>query len=197
MPKVALVMVTVAILLIPASALHAHCDAVDGPVAADARRALEIGDLTPALKWVYAEQEIELSRAFDLAASVRAAGGENRELADLWFVETAVRLHRLSEGAPYEGLKPAGIDYGPAIRAADAAIGSGSLEALEHLLVEGVTDGLHRRFEAAMEARHHAEETTEAGRRWVAAYAELVHFAQRAWESIGQEGDSHDPQHSH
>jgi hypothetical protein len=197
MSKVAFVMVTVAILLIPASALQAHCDAIDGPVAADARRSLESGDLAPALKWVSADQESELSRAFDLAASVRAAGGENQELADLWFIETAVRLHRLSEGAPYEGLKPAGIDYGPAVRAADAAVESGSLEALEQLLVKGVTSGLHRRFEAAMQARHHAGETTEAGRRWVAAYAELVHYAQRAWESVHQEDGSHDPHHGH
>jgi hypothetical protein len=197
MSKVAFVMVTVAILLIPASALQAHCDAIDGPVAADARRSLASGDLAPALKWVSADQESELSRAFDLAASVRAAGGENQELADLWFIETAVRLHRLSEGAPYEGLKPAGIDYGPAVRAADAAVESGSLEALEQLLVEGVTSGLHRRFEAAMQARHHAGETTQAGRRWVAAYAELVHYAQRAWESVDQEEGSHDPHHGH
>lgn len=197
MSKVALVMVTVAILLIPASALQAHCDAIDGPVADDARRSLASGDLSPTLKWVSADQESELIRAFDLAASVRAAGGENQELADRWFLETAVRLHRLSEGAPYEGLKPAGIDYGPAIRAADAAVESGSLEALEQLLVEGVTSGLHRRFAAAMQARHHAGETTEAGRRWVAAYAELVHYAQRAWDSVGQDDGSHDPHHGH
>ena len=41
-----------------------------------------------------------------------------KTLADRYFMETAVRLHRLGEKAPYTGLKPAGTDFGPAIGAA-------------------------------------------------------------------------------
>jgi hypothetical protein len=41
-------------------------------------------------------------------AAARKAGGEAKELADLYFFETLVRVHRAGEGAAYTGLKPAG-----------------------------------------------------------------------------------------
>ena len=47
---------------------------------------------------------------------------------------TIVRVHRASEGAPYTGLKPAGVDLGPAVPAADRALDTGSTESLERLL---------------------------------------------------------------
>ena len=36
---------------------YAHCDTLDGPVVADARKALAKGDITPLLKWVSADDE--------------------------------------------------------------------------------------------------------------------------------------------
>ena len=47
-----------------------------------------------------------------------APSAEARELADRYFFETLVRIHRAGEGAPYTGLKPAGRDLGPAVPAA-------------------------------------------------------------------------------
>lgn len=38
--------------------------------------------------------------------AVRAKGKEAQELADMYFFETLVRIHREGEGAPYTGLKP-------------------------------------------------------------------------------------------
>jgi hypothetical protein len=43
-------------------------------------------------------------------------------VADDLLFETAVRLHRASEGAPYTGLKPAGLGEGPVVPRAEQAI---------------------------------------------------------------------------
>ena len=95
-----------------------HCDSLDGPVATAARDALMSGDVDLVLPFVPADAEAEVRAAFDLAAKARAMGGEAAEVADRWFFETAVRVHRAGEGAPYTGLKPAGLDVGPVIPAA-------------------------------------------------------------------------------
>jgi hypothetical protein len=70
-------------------------------------------------------------------------------LADRFFIETAVRLHRLGEGAAYTGLKPAGIDFGPAIPAAEKALETGETAALEELLIEEVRHAIRERFARA------------------------------------------------
>jgi hypothetical protein len=62
---------------------------------------------------------------------VRGLGADVRELADHAFMETVIRLHRAGEGATYTGLKPAGIDYGPVIPAAEQAVETGDLAKLK------------------------------------------------------------------
>jgi len=89
-----------------------HCDTLDGPVVAAAKKALEIRNVKAILPWVPKKAENELTKAFKKALKVRAQGPEARDLADYWLYETAVRLHREGEGAPYTGLKPAGLDWG-------------------------------------------------------------------------------------
>ena len=81
----------------------AHCDTMDGPVVAAARVALEKGDIAPVLKWVKPEREKEIRAAFARTLSVRAGGPEAKELADMYFFETLVRVHRAGEGAPLHG----------------------------------------------------------------------------------------------
>src|SRR5512138_1146007 len=130
------------------SVARAHCDTLDGPVVLTARKALETGKLNPVLAWVRPQDEAEIRAAFSRAQAVRKAGGPARDLADTWFFETLVRVHRAGEGAPYTGLKPAGRDPGPAVRAADAAVASGSPAEVEKLLVASVKEGLHERFHA-------------------------------------------------
>src|SRR5512140_2714587 len=85
------------------SPARAHCDSMQGPVVAAARVALQKGDVTPALRWVKPADEAEIHRAFAQAMSVRKAGGTARDLADRYFFETLVRVHRAGEGAPYTG----------------------------------------------------------------------------------------------
>ena len=157
----------------------AHCDTLDGPVVGTARVALEKGDVTPVLKWVTKENEAEIRAAFSRTLAVRGKGPEARDLADTYFFETLVRLHRAGEGAPYAGLKPAGTDLGPVVVGADRALEAGSVEGLVKLVTDGVAAGIRERFARAAAARKHADESVEAGRGYVEAYVEYVHYVER------------------
>ena len=157
----------------------AHCDTMDGPVIVDAQKALEKGDVTPVLKWVSNNGEAEIRMIFKQTMAVRKQSGEAKELADRYFFETLVRLHRLSEGAPYTGLKPAGTDMGPAVKGADLALETGSEEPLVKLLTDQMAGGIRKRFAAALEKKKHAADSVAAGREFVKAYVEFVHYVER------------------
>jgi len=133
------------LILSPLSA-WAHCDAADGPVANAAVKALDAKNVNLVLPYVTAEAEGELTAAFDQAVIVRDTGTEAKNLADRYFMETAVRLHRAGEKAPYTGLKPAGTDFGPAIRAAEKALETAKLDGVISLISEEVAHGLAKRF---------------------------------------------------
>lgn len=79
-----------------------HCDTLDGPVVTAAKKALEAGDVKIILPYVPKEGEAEVNQAFDKVVKVRIDPAA-REVADLYFFETVVRIHRMGEGAPYEG----------------------------------------------------------------------------------------------
>ena len=180
-----------ALLSSPPPAL-AHCDTLDGPVVKDARAALEARDVTPVLKWVNAGKEAELREAFQHTLDVRALGPEARALADRFFFETLVRIHREGEGAPYTGLKPAGTGVDPAIAASDTALDTGAIDPLVGMITKRAEQGLRERFSHAAEAKAHAGESVEKGRAFVAAYVEFMHYAERllqtATTSAGHEG---------
>lgn len=168
--------------LVPRAAL-AHCDTLDGPVVKDARAALDSKDVTAVLKWVRHDKEPEIREAFQHALGVRALGSEARALADRFFFETLVRVHREGEGAPYTGLKPAGTAVDPGVAASDRALETGSVDPLVKLLSAEIDKGLRLRFAQAAEARKHADEGIEPGRRFVAAYVEFMHYAERLLQS--------------
>jgi hypothetical protein len=156
-----------------------HCDTMDGPPIADAKAALEKGDVTAVLKWVTKDKEAEIRQAFQKTLVVRAKGPEARELADMYFFETLVRIHREGEGAPYTGLKPAGTPLEPGVAEADKALETGKPDELVKAATDAVAAGIKQRFAEAAEARKHANESVEAGRKSVAAYVEFVHYAER------------------
>ncbi len=171
---------------------RAHCDTMDGPVARAARTALEKKDVTPVLKWVKPEAEAEIKAAFSRTLAVRAQGPEARELADQFFFETLVRVHRAGEGAPFTGLKPAGTETGPAIEGADQALDKGSVEDVIKLVTDEVAAGIRRRFTEAREKKAHADHTVEAGRAFVAAYVEYVHYVEGLHQASQAGGAHHD-----
>ena len=176
----------------------AHCDSLDGPVVNLARQALDKGDVKIILPWVAAEKEGEIRKAFDLAMAVRGKGAKEKELADMYFFETLVRVHREGEGAPYTGLKPAGLDLGPAIPAADQALESGNPGPLLKLVDGKIHEGIHKYYMEAKERKAHAGESVEAGRAYVQAYVPYLHFVERLYAAAstpvahGAEEGAHD-----
>ena len=170
-----------------AAPAFAHCDTLDGPVIADAQSALESGDVTPVLKWVAPAYEGDIRDAFDRALAVRSLSGDARELADMYFFETLVRIHREGEGAPYTGIKPHGTLREPGVAEADRAIEEddymGLIKSLHPLLQDGIADRLAR----VVEAKKHAGESTEAGREYVEAYVLFVHYVERLFADAGSD----------
>jgi hypothetical protein len=157
----------------------AHCDTMDGPVVAAAKLALEKGDATPVLKWVAKDREDELKAAFARTLAARKSSPEARDVADAWFFETLVRVHRAGEGEPYTGLRPAGAATEPGIVEADQALASGDVDELAKGLASAVEHGVRHRFERAAEAKARADKSVDAGREYVAAYVEFLHYVER------------------
>jgi hypothetical protein len=168
---------------------NAHCDTLDGPVVTTARTALEDGKLAPVLAWVQPGDEAEIRDAFARARAVRAGTKEARELADRWFFETVVRVHRAGEGAPFTGLKPAGTPD-PAVAAADRAIATHDATQLEELLVRAVRTGMRAGL-AKLETERPPGQDVAAGRRWVAAYVPFVHWAEAVHAAAAGGGAEH------
>jgi hypothetical protein len=168
--------------LMPARAL-AHCDGLDGPVVKAAQRALETRNAALVLIWVQEKDEAEIRKAFEQTLAVRELSAEARELADRFFYETLVRVHRAGEGAPFTGLKPAGRDLGPAIPAADESVRVGSVEPVRHLLMVAIQERLRLQFGEVMATKTFERDDVAAGRAHVKAYVEFIHFVERLYDS--------------
>jgi hypothetical protein len=191
-PKMAAVLVLcTGIWAVPAIAFG-HCDTLDGPVIMTATAALEKGDVTPVLKWVKKENEGEIRELFRTTVVVRGKGPEAKELADRYFFETLVRIHRAGEGAPYTGLKPAG-SIEPSVAAADKALESGSADDLVKLVTDAAAQGIRERFARTLETKKHADHTVEAGRAFVAAYVDFTHYVERLhMDAVAGSGHIHE-----
>jgi hypothetical protein len=162
---------------------NAHCDTLDGPVVESARHALATNDITPVLKWVSIDDEPLIRTTFQYTMEVRKLGGQAQKLADMYFFETLVRIHRAGEGAPYTGLKP-GAEVDPAIALADKALESGSVDKLVGVLTDATAKGIRERFRRALETRKHADESVTAGREFVEAYVIFTHYVEELHASV-------------
>jgi len=165
------------------SSVFAHCDGMDGPVVKAAQRALETKNINLVLIWVQEKDENEIKRAFERTLAVRKLNTEAKNLADTYFFETLVRLHRAGEGAPYTGLKPAGRDLGPAIPAADNAIENENAESLITLLIGTMQSGINDHFNQVIIKKNFSIDDVTAGREYVRAYVEFIHYVERLYES--------------
>ena len=175
---------TIAIALGMPAVAAAHCDTMDGPVVQAARKALASGDVTPALIWIQPAAESEVRQAFASAVAVRQLNTAARNLADQYFFETLVRLHRAGEGEPFTGIEPAGADVGPVIPAADTAIQTMSIDRLARMLTGELETTLRARFNEVLAARAAMREgDVESGRAYVRAYVEFMHYVERVHES--------------
>lgn len=192
--KIALVFIVAAAPLFWPNTGFAHCDGLDGPVVKAAQRALDAGELNSVLIWVSQSDEAEIKSLFEKTLAVRQLNAQAKELADLYFFETLVRIHRASEGASYTGLKPAGRDLGPAITAADRALETRSLRELLSILTETVTEGITDRFKEVVAKDKFSSDDIEGGRRYVKAYVEFLDYVETLYETAATRGESLHPE---
>jgi hypothetical protein len=146
-----------------------HCDSLDGPVVSAARSALAAGEIDLVLPYVPEEAEPEIRDVFRRVIPVRGLGREAAEVADLLFFETVVRRHREGEGAPYTGLKPAGMPHGPALPLAERAVTTGSSDALADFLAGVLRDELKHRLDDLVALAKHKDRSVADARRYVQA----------------------------
>lgn len=160
--------------MIAVKIVSAHCDTMNGPVILEAKTALEKGDVTPVLKWVKKESEAEIKTAFARALAVRVKGPEAKKLADQYFFETLVRVHRAGEGAPYTGLKDEPVE--PIIAMADKALVEGSAEEMIKKINGHLAEAIREKFQKVVEAKKNKDESVEVGREFVEAYVTYTHY---------------------
>lgn len=187
-------MVMSMLLLLNPQKVFTHCDGLDGPVVKAAREALKSGDINPVLIWVKSADEGLIKEAFAKTIEVGKLNLQSRELAEMYFFETLVRVHRAGEGAPYSGLKPAGRDLGPVIPEADRAITDGNLGNLKHLLTQAVEQGLNERFQNVISKKAFPKNDIQAGREFVEAYVSYIHYVEALYEAAVSKAEGHFPE---
>jgi len=166
-----------------------HCDSLDGPVVRAAMKALDEGDVDLVLPFVKVDGEDAIRAAFLRSMAARAGGPEARGVADLYFFETTVRVHRRGENAPYTGLKPAGLDVGPVIPVAEEAIESGDPGGLVRLLSDLIHDEVKRRLDHVLALRPAPGARVPEVREYVEAMLGLQVWSNMVFKTL--QGDPH------
>jgi hypothetical protein len=178
------------ILLLAVRPVFSHCDSEDGPIIPAIRTALDNGELTPLLKWIAADDEAEIKDLFTRVRALRTQSDEAKEIADQLFIETFIRVHRASEGAPYTGIKAAGT-MPPIFAELDNALESGTVDALADKIANAVRENIIKRFDHAKELSKHQDHTVEAGREFVEAYVTYMHFVEGLHNFLTMAAEGH------
>ena len=187
-----LLFITIFITFIIQSTVLAHCDTMDGPVVKAAQKALETGDVNLVLIWVQPDDEAVIRKAFEQTVKIRKLGPEAKDLADMYFFETLVRIHRAGEGVPYTGLKPAGGEVDPGIEAADEAIEKGSVDELIRNISKTVDDGIKEHFAKLTKAKSYYTDDLEGGRRYVGEYVTFIHYIEQLYQAATKPLEHHE-----
>lgn len=174
-----------------------HCDSLSGPVVQMAKKALAAGNVKFILPYVPKESEGEVVAAFNKVLPLHNQPNGARDVADMFFFETVVRLHRAGEGAPYTGLKPAGMDEGPVIPIAEKAIETGSVEGLKKKLLDIVASELERRFEQMLHLKQYADESVEDAREYVEAMLGVQVWSHKIYLASISGAHAKDGEHHH
>ncbi|MBI3993523.1 MAG: hypothetical protein HY342_09630 [Candidatus Lambdaproteobacteria bacterium] len=172
-----------------------HCDSLDGPVVTAARKALDADDVELILPYVPQSGEAEVRAVFEQVQRARRDGTAARDVAERYFFETVVRIHRAGEGAPFTGLKPAGLDTGPVIPVAEEAIESGSPDHLIHLLSDTLRHEISQRFAHLQHLRGHAGDDVAGARAYVESMLGLQVYSHQLFQAM--HSDPHEGAHAH
>ena len=162
-----------------------HCDTIDGPVVLAAKEALEKQNINIILPWVHLEGEEEVVEAFAKAIKVYNDGNEDaKNLAEFWFFETVVRIHREGEGAAYAGLKPAGLDPGPIIPKVDKAIKDEDILEVIKYIQEAVAEEITEHFKHVMHSKDYDIDDVPSARKHINAYLHLTLYSHHLYHFI-------------
>lgn len=167
----------------------AHCDSYDGPVIQDAFKALESEDVTYVMKWINPDQETEITQLFNKTVELKDGDAEIYAIVEKHFLETLVRLHRETEGAPYTGLKPAG-SASPIIQMADHSIAKANVKPLLNNLGQHIQEVITKKYEKVAKLAKVKDNSIAEGRAYVAAYVDYTHTLE-ALEGVLAGGGHH------
>lgn len=179
-------LIILALLIFSSNVTFAHCDTMDGPLIADARKAISENNINYVLKWVQPANEPEIKEVFNKMMKVRILGNDAQDLADKYFFDTLVRIHRSGEGVPFTGVKPSGTQIDEKVLAADKSIATGNLSPLKDLIPEEKITELTKLFKKVMSLKNFNVNNVEAGREYIEAYVQFFKFAEG--EEEGHEG---------
>lgn len=172
-----------------------HCDSKDGPVVTGAQAALDTGEVNEALRFAPEDTEGEIRTAFTKALQARSSSPAAREVAELYFAETVVRLHRAGEGAAFTGLKPEGLDVGPVIPLAEHAIETGSCEELVTFLSDALHEEVKERLEHVLELKARAGSGLAEAREYTSAMLGLQVWSHKLYGAM--KASPHEDGHEH
>ncbi|WP_427174746.1 DUF6448 family protein [Arthrobacter sp. 92] len=153
-----------------------------------ARQALEAADVDLVLPFVQPDGEAEVRTMFNTVMPVRGLAPGAREVADRLFFETVVRIHRVGEGAPYTGLKPAGLSVGPVIPLAERAVATGSADEVQTFLTAALRDELRRRLELVNTLKAARDRSTDDARQYIEAMLDFEVYSDHVFRSLGTAG---------
>ncbi|MFW9878012.1 MAG: DUF6448 family protein [Candidatus Thorarchaeota archaeon] len=162
-----------------------HCDTLDGPVVLAAKEALENNNVNFILPWVHLEGEKAVEDAFEKA--IKVYNGENEDaknLAEYWFFETVVRIHREGEGAAYTGLKPAGLDPGPIIPKVDKGIENEDISEVIKYIQGTVAEEITEYFKHVMHSKEYDVNDVPSARKHINAYLHLTLYSHHLYHFI-------------
>lgn len=167
----------------------AHCDSYDGPVIQDAFKALEKEDAVYVMKWIATEHEAEIKQLFDKTIDLKNGDTEIYSIVEKHFLETLVRYHRETEGAPYTGLKPAG-STAPIVQMADNSIANKDVKRLLTALDKHIKTVVQEKYDKVMKLEKVKDNSVTEGRAYVAAYVDYTHTLE-ALEAVLSHQDAH------
>jgi len=154
--------------------IYAHCDSYDGPVIKDALKALDSNKVELVLKWIDSDQEKEVIALFNKTYKLKKGDKEVYTIVEKHFLETLVRLHRETEGAPFTGLKPAG-SMTPLVEMADSSIDNNTINEVSKAVLSHLEEVIKERYANVMKLHKTKDNSVEEGRAYVHAYVEYTH----------------------
>ena len=182
------------VLVLSTSVSFAHCDTMEGPLVLDAKNAINQNNVNIVLKWVPAANETEIRDAFNQMMRVRVLSGDAKDLAEKYFFDTLVRIHRNAEGVAFTGVKPLGTPIDKKVKAADKSIEVGNLSPMKGMIAKDGMPELAERFEKVLSQKNFDVNNVEAGREYIEAYVQFFKFAEGEVEGHAAKG--HDIEHT-